>query len=277
MIVSIAGTALFATGSSTRQLAIADERTNLSQVLVLSGYDTSVAAATRRAAFDQLRGLDNDFTLVKATSDTTSQALQTSQALGANPILSTLFLQTSLGYQLQQVARLISLRSTLGASRQIFFCALGGFDTHNNQTSANLLGGQGNLLKQVSQAMDAFYAATVELGVASQVTTFTLSDFGRTFQPGGSGVAQVGSDHGWGNHQLIMGGAVKGGDFYGTYPTLALGGPDDTDTRGRWIPTTSVDQYAATLASWYGLSGADVPTVFPFLGRFATANLGFLM
>ena len=277
MIISIAGTALFATGSSTRQLAIADARTNLSQVLVLSGYDTSATATARRAAFDQLRGLDNDFTLVKATSDTTSQALQTSQALGANPTLSTLFPQTSLGYQLQQVARLISLRSTLGASRQIFFCALGGFDTHNNQTSANLLGGQGNLLKQVSQAMNAFYAATVELGVASQVTTFTLSDFGRTFQPGGSGVAQVGSDHGWGNHQFIMGGAVKGGDFYGTYPTLALNGPDDTDTRGRWIPTTSVDQYAATLASWYGLSSADIPTVFPFIGRFATANLGFLM
>ena len=113
-------------------------------------------------------------------------------------------------------------------------------------------------------------------GISSQVTTFTQSDFGRTFQPSGSGTATVGSDHGWGNHQFIMGGAVLGGRFYGTYPTLALGGPDDTDTRGRWIPTTSVDQYAATLARWYGVADVDVPTVFPFIGRFATSNLGFL-
>ena len=123
--------------------------------------------------------------------------------------------------------------------------------------------------------MKAFYDATASLGVASQVTTFTLSDFGRTFEPSGSGVG-VGSDHAWGNHQLVMGGAVRGGDFYGTYPTLALGGPDDADSRGRWIPTTSVEQYAATLARWYGLPDANIPDVFPFINRFASSNLGFL-
>ena len=111
--------------------------------------------------------------------------------------------------------------------------------------------------------------------IASQVTPFTLSYFGRTLQPAGTG-ASVGSDHAWGNHHLIMGGAVRGGDFYGTFPTLALNGPDDTDSRGRWIPTTAVDQYAATLASWYGLAAADVPYVFPYLSRFNSPNLGFL-
>jgi uncharacterized protein (DUF1501 family) len=132
----------------------------------------------------------------------------------------------------------------------------------------------------VSQAINAFFAATVELGVQDKVTTFTMSDFGRTLQPAGSGAAIVGIDHAWGNHQLIVGGSVLGGTLYGTYPTLRLGGPDDTDggtnPRGRWIPTTSVDQYAATLATWYGLSSADLTTVFPLIGHFPTTNLGFL-
>jgi uncharacterized protein (DUF1501 family) len=108
------------------------------------------------------------------------------------------------------------------------------------------------------------------------VTTFTLSDFGRTLAASGSGADTVGSDHAWGNQALIMGGAVAGQAFYGTYPVLQLGGPDDADTRGRWIPTTSVEQYAATLASWYGVAPSDLATVFPFLSRFSSANLGFL-
>ena len=159
--------------------------------------------------------------------------------------------------------------------RQIFFTQIGGFDTHSAE-----IGGQQNLLAQLSQAISAFFAATVELGVQNKVTTFTMSDFGRTFQPAGTGVNAVGTDHAWGNHQLIAGGAVMGGTLYGTYPTLRLGGPDDTDggsnPRGRWIPTTSVEQYAATLANWYGLSSVDLPAVFPLIGRFATSNLGFL-
>jgi uncharacterized protein (DUF1501 family) len=139
-------------------------------------------------------------------------------------------------------------------------------------------------LTQVSEAMKAFYDATVELGIASQVTTFTLSDFGRIFQPSGTGQGVVGTDHAWGNHHLVMGGAVAGGDFYGVagangsvFPTLRLGGPDDTDARGRWIPTASVEQYAATLATWFGVSGADLGTVFPTIGNFATQDLGFMM
>jgi uncharacterized protein (DUF1501 family) len=131
----------------------------------------------------------------------------------------------------------------------------------------------------VSAAINAFFAATVELGVQDKVTTFTMSDFGRTLQPSGTGTA-VGSDHGWGNHQLIVGGSVLGHTLYGSYPTLALGGPNDTDSgtspRGRWIPTTSVEQYAATLATWYGLSQVDLAAVFPLIGRFPSSNLGFM-
>jgi uncharacterized protein (DUF1501 family) len=127
--------------------------------------------------------------------------------------------------------------------------------------------------------MNAFWLATVELGLANNVTTFTLSDFSRTLQPSGTGTA-VGSDHAWGNHYLVMGGSVIGNRLFGSYPTLRLGGPDDTDggtsPRGRWIPTLSVEQFAATLATWYGLSTADVSTVFPLIDRFATPNIGFM-
>lgn len=287
MSVSIAGTNLFETGASTRMLAIGDANTQLSSVLALSDAPGSTAAerSARSTVFDQIRAADTGFTLIKAASDVTSQAMTTRAALSTNPTIQSFPTPVnqlpSISRQLLQVARLISLRNTLGVSRQIFFCSLGGFDTHSNQTSAPdangiVNGNQGNLLRQLSQALNYFYNATVELGVATQVTAFTLSDFGRTFQPSGSGAGAVGSDHGWGNHQFIMGGSVAGGTFYGTYPTLALGGPDDTDNRGRWIPTTSIEQYGATLASWYGLSSADLSTVFPLLSRFATSNLGFL-
>lgn len=124
--------------------------------------------------------------------------------------------------------------------------------------------------------MAAFYNATVDLGIQSQVTAFTLSDFGRTLRP-----TDTGTDHAWGSHHFVMGGAVNGGTFYGTYPRIATGagtgnGSDDTGNEGRWIPTTSVDQYAATLATWFGLPGASLATVFPNIGNFATQNLGFL-
>lgn len=277
--ISIAGINLLLTGVSTRQLAVADSNTSLANVLQLTLAGTSSEQANKLASFNELRNYDRNFTLVKAASDTRASAIQTDVALSnVNPILTTVFPNTSLGRQLLQVARLIkaSTDPTAGINmkRQIFFCQIGGFDTHSGQ-----IGGQNNLLTQVSAAMKAFYDATVELGVATKVTTFTLSDFSRTLQPAGSGAA-VGSDHAWGNHHLVMGGAVIGNRLYGTYPTLTLGGPDDTDSgsnpRGRWIPTTSVEQYAATLATWYGLAQVDLPAVFPLIGRFATPTLPFM-
>ena len=283
--ISIAGINLILTGVNTRQLAVGDvgntaSPTSLSSLLPLTMTGSSSEVSSRRAAFDALRGMDLNLTLVKATSDTRTGTLQTSAALAsANATLTTPFPNTQLGRQLMQIARLIKVSTdptaVINMKRQIFFASRGGFDTHNNQRG----GGQDTLLLEVSQAMKAFYDATGELGLQDKVTTFTMSDFGRTFQPAGAGAA-VGSDHAWGNHSLIVGGAVRGGTFYGTFPILARGGPDDTDggsnPRGRWIPTTSVEQYAATLAAWYGLSPTDVPLVFPLIGRFSTPNLGFM-
>ena len=277
--ISIAGINLFLAGGDTRQLALADSNTTLENVLQLIMTGTSSEQASRLGSFNEMRNFDADFKLIKAASNIRSSALQTDATLSSvNPVLTTTFPDTSLGRQMLQIARLIKASTDPAAGinmkRQIFFAQIGGFDTHSAQ-----LGGQSTLLQQVSQAINSFYAATIELGLQDKITTFTLSDFGRTLQPAGSG-AVVGSDHAWGNHQLIVGGAVLGRTLYGTYPTLRLGGPDDTDggsnPRGRWIPTTSVEQFAATLAIWYGLSSTDLPAVFPLIGRFSTSNLGFM-
>ncbi|HEX8071694.1 MAG TPA: DUF1501 domain-containing protein [Pyrinomonadaceae bacterium] len=278
-LVSVAGINLFVTGQNTRPLGIADARTSLAQVLPLSLTGTTSEQTIRRAAFDNIRALAPR-TLPRAAADVTDSALRTSAVLAsADATLTIDFPNTTLGFQLEQIARLVKLRNTLGMKRQIFFCQLGGFDTHSaQQVTTNA--GQGALLVQVSQAVKAFYDEMVAQGVSDKVTTFTLSDFGRTLQPAGTGAGVVGSDHAWGNHHFVVGGAVRGG-FYGTYPTLQMGGPDDTDSgsnpRGRWIPTTSVEQYAATLALWYGLAQSDLTQVFPFITRFSAANLGFLL
>jgi uncharacterized protein (DUF1501 family) len=229
-----------------------------------------------------LRTIDHQHPLVQAASGTTQKAVDIGQMLNADVTLDTPFPDTSLGNQLKQVAKIIRFNSqspALGLERQIFFCQLGGFDTHQGQVAVH-----STLLAQLSQALDAFYRATVDdLHLAENVTAFTLSDFGRTLQPSGSGAGIVGTDHAWGNHQLVIGGAVRGGDFFGVpgpngmvFPELKLGQCNDADTRGRWIPTVSVEQYAATLASWFGVGASDLGLVFPNLHRFATANLGFM-
>ena len=186
------------------------------------------------------------------------------QALNESKPLTTVFPGSNLGDQLRTVARLIAARATLGVKRQVYFCSLGGFDTHG----IDQLQDQGELLGIVSEAMASFYRATVELGVASQVTAFTMSDFGRDFPANGSG----GSDHGWGSHHLIVGGAVKGKQLYGTFPTLRVDGPDDT-SGGRWIPTTSTEQYASAFANWFGVTGNALLDVFPTMSKFPTGSL----
>ncbi|OLE55121.1 MAG: hypothetical protein AUG51_05695 [Acidobacteria bacterium 13_1_20CM_3_53_8] len=278
--MSLAGTSLFANGTLTRQLSLPPAPSSLSNIFYIDDvYSAPEETAIRMAVLRGIQANPGASTLAKSFSDTSTQGFLTKEVFKTEPVLPPLqsgqidFPATTPGNQLKQVAKLISLRAALGMSRQIFFCQFGGFDHHGNQRTGAT--SQESLLQQLSQAMKAFYDATVNLGVAQQVTTFTLSDFGRTLEPSGSG-SGVGSDHAWGNHQLIMGGAVRGGDFYGTFPTLALSGPDDADARGRWIPTTAIDQYAATLAAWYGVASTDIPTIFPFLGRFATANLGFM-
>ena len=186
---------------------------------------------------------------------------------------------SSLASQLRMIARLIEAgaRATanggFGMKRQIFFCQVGGYDTHSGQTPGpgqTTIGSHSNLLAELSQGMHAFQRAMEQLGLSNNVTSFTSSDFGRTFPGNGEG-----SDHGWGAHHLIMGGAVNGRRTYGRFPTLAVNGPDDTST-GRWIPTTAIDQYFATLATWFGVDNSNLSTVFPNLNRFSTPNLGFV-
>lgn len=186
---------------------------------------------------------------------------------------------SSLAPQLQMVARLIEAGNRskanggFGMRRQIFFCQVGGYDLHTNQTPGpgqTTIGSHANLLAELSQSLLAFQRAMEQLGLSKSVTAFTSSDFGRTFPSNGQG-----TDHGWGSHHLVLGGAVKGQQTYGKFPALAVNGPDDTST-GRWIPTTAIDQYFATLASWFGVDQGNLATVFPNIGRFATPNLGFI-
>ena len=188
--------------------------------------------------------------------------------------VATSFPTTSLGKQLGMVARLIAARDNLHQRRQIFFVVHEGFDTHAVQ-----VGSHSGLLTELNQALSAFDLATQELGVRDQVTTFGASDFSRTLTPNKADPQSAGSDHAWGTHMFVMGGAVRGGDIYGAMPNLQPNGPDDVDAvggRGRYIPTTSVDEYAATLAKWFGVTGDDLSTVFPNLNRFAHPDLGFL-
>jgi len=183
------------------------------------------------------------------------------------------FPNTTTGRQLKMVARLIASRATLQMQRQIFFVQVGGYDTHTGQVNAGdpLAGGHANLLSEINRAIFAFTRAMEQISISNKVTLFTASDFGRTFPTNGQG-----SDHGWGSHHLVVGGAVRGQRTYGTFPVQQVNGPDDA-TRGSWIPTTSVDQYSATLAKWFGVTDGDLSAVFPNLGRFASKDLGFML
>jgi uncharacterized protein (DUF1501 family) len=260
--LSIAGTNTFEVGNTVLPYVISPNGS-----IGLSGFDGSANANIRMQAFKDLLALPHNNLFEQAYSDTVSRSIAANElltsALTGIPAFQTAFPTTSLGTQLNMIAKLIAARTNLGMKRQIFFCSVGGYDTHGDQ-----LAGQANLLTELSQGLNAFYSATVELGVASQVTTFTASDFGRTYPTNGSG-----SDHGWGSHQFVLGGAVQGGRLFGTFPTLAVNGPDDTG-QGRWIPTTSVDEFSATLATWFGVGASDLHTVLPNIGRFAHPNIG---
>jgi uncharacterized protein (DUF1501 family) len=263
---SVAGNILEGNGATTQPVALGP-----GQSLTLAGFSSSAASQARLTALNSLLTTGSGVSLVQAADDTLknsiSDANSLTAALAKGKALKTTFPTTSIGAQLQQVAEIIQVQSYLGMSRQIFFCSLGGFDTHAGELEAH-----NSLYPQLSPALAAFYDATQELGVAQNVTTFTESDFSRTFQP----TTTDGSDHAWGSHHLVLGGAVQGGQIVGAFPQFELGGPNDTDVRGRWIPTTSIEQYGATLCSWFGIPGSALATVFPNLGNFPTTNLGFL-
>jgi len=203
-------------------------------------------------------------------ADKVATALAGYPATDAAFTLPTALASDGLGLQLQIVLRMMAARSVLGAKRQVFFVGIGGFDTHDDQLTR-----QPALLARVSKAMDYFYQGTVKLGIENQATLFTASDFGRTLASNGDG-----SDHAWGSHHVIVGGAVKGGDIYGSIPEVRVGtsaNPHPLDTGGgRYIPTTSVDQYAVTLAKWMGVSASDFSLVAPNIGNFSAPALNFL-
>lgn len=267
MSISLNGQNSFQVGKKVVQFAV-----NPGGAISLSGSSTSAtnAAGLRTRAQNDLLTAPNANLFEAAFAGLTANAISDSALLSGilsgNPPFTTAFSTSSLGQQLRTIARLIAAAPQLGLKRQVFFARIGGWDLHDAQ-----LGAHANLFADVSRNVAAFYRATVELGCADQVTTFTASDFGRTYNTNGDG-----SDHGWGSNHFVVGGAVKGGDLYGRMADLTIRGPDDSGTRGSWIPTTSVDEYAATLATWFGVSTTNLPIVFPNIGRFPKSTMGFL-
>jgi uncharacterized protein (DUF1501 family) len=267
MIASLSGDALFCNGTSTTPVSVSASGP-------ASPYCSDHAYCNpRQQTAQQFAKLSSGVSLIQADNGITDNAYTYNatleNALGAASSLKTVFPTTAnpFGAQLQEVANLIQVRSALGVTRQIFFVGSGNFDTHGSQLDT-----QAALLAQLSPALGAFYQALQEMNLTNSVTAFTCSDFARTLQPNSAG----GSDHAWGSHHIILGGAVQGGKIYGTFPTLALGGPDDASSNGRWVPTTASAQYASTLAQWFGLQASDLPYVLPYIGNFSTNNLGFL-
>ena len=262
--ISLNGTTPFQSGAATLPYTIGTTGAPL-----YFGMTTAPEERDRRAAFEALLGENWLSIFSRAFASVNRRALDTAElvnaALATAPTLTTPFPASRLAQQLAMVAKLIAVRDELEMSRQIFFVAAGGFDTHDNQVSD-----QPNLLTDVSASVAAFHAATLELGIGSQVTTFTQSDFGRTLTSNGDG-----TDHGWGGHQLVLGDAVRGRDIYGRMPRLEIGGPDDAGA-GRIVPTTSVDQFAGTLAKWFGVADAQLAAIAPNLANFAQRDLGFL-
>ena len=258
-VLSVSGNNVFMNGASTDGLAV-----STGSGFAVKGFGNNPARNPLYALYASLLQQPVANAEQRAAASVLNQALRASTAL--NTALATsgsvtgLFAgqTSSLAQQLLTVAKLLEARSSLGVNRQLFFVALGGFDTHNNQLTQ-----QADLFSQLGPALKSFYDATAQLGLANQVTTFTASDFARTLQPASGG----GTDHAWGNHQLVLGGAVRGG-LYGRMPQLLLGGPDDVSDEGRWLPSTAVDQMSASLASWFGVGAADLGALFPHLANF---------
>jgi uncharacterized protein (DUF1501 family) len=289
MSISLNGLNTFEVGNIVSQYQV-----STTGAITLSGNLMSSTAgnSARQRTFKELVGLTHTNLQRVAYADVVDRAIATGDLLNASItatatatdtppgtwVWNTPFPNTTLGNQLKMIARIIAARgpTAFNMNRQIFFCSVGGYDTHTAQVTLTpavnaTTGTHTNLLNEVSEALYAFQRAMEQLGTSNAVTTFTASDFSRTFPTNSQG-----SDHGWGSHHIVMGGAVNGTRTYGKLPEFTINGPDDTGT-GRWIPTLAVDQYSATLAKWFGVDGSSMGAVFPNLSRFSTADLGFML
>ncbi|HBA32987.1 MAG TPA: hypothetical protein DCZ12_02490 [Gammaproteobacteria bacterium] len=268
---SVAGNNIWQTGRTTLPMVLHPSRS----IDLMEGYeaeldndDWSDSRATLMNQFLQQAKTDNQF-LAQQAGYTVERAKLSSKRLGNildnTPVINTTYdPDNKLAVQLRRVAELVHARNTLGLKRQIFFVAVGGWDTHTGQKSRH-----SGLLQMLNDGLYSFYRTLQELGLENTVTTFTASDFGRTLTSNGNG-----TDHGWGGHNLVIGGSVKGG-VYGTMPEFEIGGVDDGGNKGRIIPTISVNQYSATLARWIGVSETDIENIFPDLTNFTKGNLEF--
>ena len=270
-VSSISGCGPFCTGVNNLPATVPPSGSS-SQATTMATLGGLVPNSNTASGMSQLLTFDNGLLLVQGGNNTVidgnNYANTLTGLLPTNKIKTSFPAGNPLASQLLTVANVMSVQSQLGLTRQIFFCSLGSFDTHSQQVET-----QTPLLQQLSQAVNAFYnCISQELGIANNVVTFTASEFGRTLSPSGSD----GSDHAWGSHHFILGGGVLGGQIYGNFPSLALGGPNDANTRGTLIPTTGVDQYGSTLAQWFGVSPSNLPTVFPNIGNYPANKLGFL-
>jgi uncharacterized protein (DUF1501 family) len=268
--ISVAGNAVFMSGDSALQYQVSTNGAVKINAATSNVYGLAAVKDALAALVQQPRThvLENEYNKVTRRA-LTAESLITS-GIGGVTLATPFPPNNPLGDQLRMVARLIGVRAALGAKRQVFFVSLGGFDLHDN-----LIAQQPGLMTRLSDGLAAFYNATVELGVADKVTAFTASDFGRTLSSNGDG-----SDHGWGSHHFMVGGAVKGRAFYGTPPPVSIGNtsaPEDQwhVGQGRLLPSTAVDQYAATLARWFGVADSELPGVLPNIGRFAGTDLGY--
>jgi uncharacterized protein (DUF1501 family) len=270
--ISVTGNAVFLAGDSALSYQVSTGGAVKINSVTNNVYGSAAVKTAMGQLVQQARShvLENEYTAV-AKRAIGSEGLITA-GIGAGSALGTgtefaplnaLPTNNSLGSQLKMVARLIAARTSLGTKRQVYFVSLGGFDNHDG-----LLNNHVTNLTRVSEAMTAFYQTTANLGVANDVTAFTASDFGRTLTSNGDG-----SDHGWGSHHFVVGGAVQGKSFYGTAPPVGAGSTaTEADLwhvgQGRLLPTTSVDQYAATLASWFGVEPTELAGILPNLRNY---------
>lgn len=266
--ISVAGNAVMLSGLNTVQYQMSSRGpVSIEALTSVDGLNYSQYAQTQyRAIVTGARShlMENGYNAIVARADRIAR--DAGGLIAATPDFQTVFTpNNSLGAQLRMVARTIAARSGLQQNRQVFYVSAGGWDFHDN-----LLEDQAERLAFIDTAIGDFMSALDQLNIADRVTLFTASDFGRGLQSNGRG-----SDHGWGGHHFIVGGAVRGGHIYGDWPTYALGGPEDVG-QGRLLPGVSVDQYAATLARWFGLSSFEMNTVLPNLGRFSNQDLGFM-